>query len=276
MGKPIGSPTTTTTTSTSYWPTLRPTSAPTSPTKAPTTVVPTPAPTNRPTDDPPTHSPTHSPTAMTAAPTPPPTVPPTGLPTPQPTPATLVPTLAPSLKPTVAPTATPTASDGADTLLAAYWDNGECGPHGNDHNWEWCDRWNFRCQKSVAVSTDICTSGRAVLASTKTFISVGHCTYAYYAQYECEVLDARLVAYWDYGSCGPHGDNHNWDWCGTWTFNCPKVRQVSTDLCESGTAILAGTSYFQKIGNCPYAYYAQYACGSAGDSSSKRKGFLAP
>merc|ERR1712232_1209612 len=85
-----------------------------------------------------------------------------------------------------------------------------------------------------------------------------------------------LSAYWDYGSCGPHGDNHNWDWCGTWRFRCPEMRPVPTELCASGNAVLVETKYFQKIGNCPYAYYAQYACGGAADSSSKRKGFLAP
>lgn len=34
--------------------------------------------------------------------------------------------------------------------------------------------------------------------------------------------------------------------------------------------------YFQKIGSCPYAYYAQYACGDGDTNSSKRKDFLAP
>lgn len=162
----------------------------------------------------------------------------------------------------------------ANENLAAYWDNGNCGPLGNNHNWEWCDQWNFSCQKYV--KTDICPSGQAVLVSKKTFASVGNCTYAYYAQYECEVLDTALAAYWDYGSCGPHGDNNNWDWCGTWTFRCPKVRAVPTRLCASGIAILVETKHFLKISNCPYAYYAQYACGDATEKSSERKGFLAP
>merc|ERR1712232_129243 len=197
-----------------------PTFAPTAPTAMPTTASPTAAPS--------TTSPTAAPT--TASPT--------------------------SAQPTPVPTTAP-PSNTTNSLLAAYWDNGDCGPHGNNHNWEWCDRWNFKCQKSV--STDICDSGRAVLVNTQTFISDGNCTYAYYAQYECEVPDDRLVAYWDYGSCGPHGDNHNWDLCGTWRFRCPQVRSVPAELCVSGTAVLVESKYFQKIGNCPYAYYAQYA-----------------
>merc|ERR1712232_1531416 len=244
-------------------PTLVPTPQPTTP--SPTT-TPTPVPTNMPTRAPPTEMPTAAPTTTK------PTLSPTASPT-------LAPTRPTTESPTVTPTPVPTQSGTPptkNTLLSAYWDNGECGPEGNNHNWEWCDRWNFKCRKSVNVSTDICSSGRAVLANTKTFNSVGNCTYAYYAQYECEVPDTQLSAYWDYGSCGPHGDNHNWDWCGTWRFRCPEMRPVPTELCASGNAVLVETKYFQKIGNCPYAYYAQYACGGAADSSSKRKGFLAP
>merc|ERR1712232_46611 len=268
-------------------PTPRPkTESPTGmPTPAPTqTAVPTLVPTPRPTTPSPTTTPTLVPTNI-------PTRIPTALPTPRPTtesptvtttPApTLVPTpqlttASPTTMPTPVPTQSETPTPPNNTLLSAYWDNGECGPEGNNHNWEWCDSWNFKCRKSVNVSTDICSSGRAVLANTKTFNSVGNCTYAYYAQYECEVPDPQLSAYWDYGSCGPHGDNHNWDWCGTWRFRCPEMRPVPTELCASGNAVLVETKYFQKIGNCPYAYYAQYACGGAADSSSKRKGFLAP
>lgn len=228
--------------------------------------------------------PTPSPTAVpTVAPTAKPTMTPTAVPTKvsttaSPTASPPLPTVTPTALPTAtpAPTVTPTATNATNTLLAAYWDNGECGPHGDDHNWEWCDRWNFRCQESVVVPTNICASGRAALAHKQTFTSDGNCTYAYYAQYECEVPDARLAAYWDYGSCGPHGDNHNWDWCGTWRFSCPQVRAVPAELCKSGTAVLVGTKYFQKIGGCPYAYYAQYSCEDADASSSESKGFLAP
>merc|ERR1712232_222390 len=83
-----------------------PTFAPTAPTAMPTTASPTAAPS--------TTSPTAAPT--TASPT--------------------------SAQPTPVPTTAP-PSNTTNSLLAAYWDNGDCGPHGNNHNWEWCDRWNF-------------------------------------------------------------------------------------------------------------------------------------
>merc|ERR1712232_1474952 len=177
-------------------PTSAPTLAPTLPTVAPTTVTPTHSPTVA------THSPTHGPTSMTPVPTP-------------------------------TPTLLPTESDGWDLRLAAYWDNGECGPRGDNYNWEWCGRWSFNCSDTVAVSTQICTSGRARLAHQQRFVSVGSCTYAYYAQYSCVVPDTQLAAYWDYGNCGPHGDNNNWDWCGTWTFSCPQTRTVRAVLPHS-------------------------------------------
>merc|ERR1712232_1273632 len=122
-------------------PTSAPTLAPTLPTVAPTTVTPTHSPTVA------THSPTHGPTSMTPVPTP-------------------------------TPTLLPTESDGWDLRLAAYWDNGECGPRGDNYNWEWCGRWSFNCSDTVAVSTQICTSGRARLAHQQRFVSVNACTYA--------------------------------------------------------------------------------------------------
>merc|ERR1712226_1226779 len=157
---------------------------------------------------------------------------------------------------------------------------GECGPHGDNYNWEWCGRWSFNCSDTVAVSTQICTSGRARLAHQQRFVSVNACTYAYYAQYSCVVPDSQLAAYWDYGNCGPHGDNNNWDWCGTWTFSCPATRAVPAELCSSGTAALVDTKMFSRIGGCPYAYYAQYACSdvpaeiSNPDPIRRLRGFL--
>lgn len=211
-----------------------------------------------------TAAPTIAPTAATPTPTPTATHVPTSTPTSTPTPVpTHVPTHVPTLAtaaPTPVPTALPTESTNWDTRLAGYWDNGECGPHGDNHNWEWCDRWQFNCTDTVTVSTQICTSGRARLAHQQRFVSVGACTYAYYAQYACVELDTRLAAYWDYGGCGPHGDNSNWEWCGTWMFACPQTRAVSAELCPSRTAALVDTKLFSRIDGCPYAYYAQYAC----------------
>lgn len=173
-------------------PTPLPTVAPTSP---PSTRVPPSAPT-LPTAAPTTVAPTRAPTVPTSVPTSAPT-----LPTRAPTVATAEPT------PTPTPTPLPTESGDSDTRLAAYWDNGECGPHGDNHNWEWCDRWSFNCSEAVTVSTEICASGRAGLVHKQRFVRVGACTYAYYAQYACMRPDTQLAAYWDYGNCGPHGDN---------------------------------------------------------------------
>ena len=81
-------------------------------------------------------------------------------------------------------------------------------------------------------------------------------------------LGVDLLAYWDQGSCGPDGDNANWEWCDTDRGgNCDPV--VMTDKCRSGVATLidiqgkeTSTSYqdlFQFDG-CNYAYYARYTC----------------
>jgi len=81
--------------------------------------------------------------------------------------------------------------------------------------------------------------------------------------------DSKLTAYYDYGLCGPHGDDYNWDWCQKQSFQC--AEKVSTALCTSGKAKLVKTygnggssdpsnPWNINIGGCDYAYYAQYAC----------------
>merc|ERR1712125_308229 len=108
--------------------TANPTPSPTmSPTLLPT--LPTSAPTLRPTTESPTGTPTSAPT-QTAAPTLVPTPRPTPVPTPQLT------TQSPTTTPTPVPTQSGTPPPTNNTLLSAYWDNGECGPEGNNHNWE--------------------------------------------------------------------------------------------------------------------------------------------
>jgi len=82
-----------------------------------------------------------------------------------------------------------------DTRLSAYWDAGGCGPQGNDHNWDWCNRDAgdpaSECATSVEVATDICASGHASLESTQgtgqccSSVVIDGCNYAYYAQYVC-------------------------------------------------------------------------------------------
>jgi hypothetical protein len=85
--------------------------------------------------------------------------------------------------------------------------------------------------------------------------------------------DTKLAAYWDYGCCGPHGDDHHWSWCNQQGFECAET--VSTTECESGTArlvsVLGNGKYNAapkpwgdiSINGCDYAYYAQYECEGA-------------
>merc|ERR1719401_2713936 len=90
-----------------------------------------------------------------------------------------------------------------DTLLAAYWDSGICGPHGEDYQWEWCGKTAGDCKDTV--QTDKCPSGEAQLVSVQgdrtccASVNIGGCNYAYYAQYECKTAtpDTLLAAYWD-------------------------------------------------------------------------------
>jgi len=75
------------------------------------------------------------------------------------------------------------------------------------------------------------------------------------------VDDPRLLAYHDAGSCGPMGNDHNVAWCGGASVReCPDT--VETDICPSGTAVLATNQvggHF-AVGDCRYWLYAQYRC----------------
>ena len=92
-------------------------------------------------------------------------------------------------------------------------------------------------------------------------------------------IDSSLVAYWDEGSCGPYGNDHNWEWCDT-SKGGPCKKQVSTSKCRSGIAELTSVkgnelakwskknngiddipNFYQdpKTG-CKYAYFATYTC----------------
>merc|ERR1719253_63732 len=88
--------------------------------------------------------------------------------------------------------------------------------------------------------------------------------------------DDKIVAYWDYGNCGPQGNDYNWDWCSQASFKCDQ--EVSTNLCGSGKAELvkalgdktkvSGYNTLRdppapwniNIDGCDFAYYAQYKC----------------
>ena len=79
-----------------------------------------------------------------------------------------------------------------------------------------------------------------------------------------------VLAYWDLGSCGPNGDNANWNWCGKRGGGACK-ESVKTRKCPSGTASLKqifGNQHATEddvlfeyhLNGCKYAYYAIYAC----------------
>ena len=82
-----------------------------------------------------------------------------------------------------------------------------------------------------------------------------------------------LVAYWDIGSCGPYGDDYNWEWCDTRNGG-PCKKQVSTSKCKSGIARLNNVygnqfargyddlkdNYRDPETGCPYVYFANYIC----------------
>jgi len=78
-----------------------------------------------------------------------------------------------------------------------------------------------------------------------------------------------LSAYWEHGSCGCAGDDHQQNWCGGINRGeCAQSVQVATHICPSGTAHLqefngqggAGAGRFWSRGGCDYIWHAQYAC----------------
>ena len=83
--------------------------------------------------------------------------------------------------------------------------------------------------------------------------------------------DPSLIAYWDGGSCGPYGNDHNWEWCDTKNGG-PCKKQVSTSKCPSGIATLLSVkgnesakspfpnNYKDPETGCYYAYFATYTC----------------
>ena len=67
-----------------------------------------------------------------------------------------------------------------------------------------------------------------------------------------------ILSYWDYGSCGPDGDDANWEWC-RWTKGVC-LEWVKTSKCSSGVAKLMDvTKNFEQNG-CKFFYGARYSC----------------
>jgi hypothetical protein len=83
---------------------------------------------------------------------------------------------------------------------------------------------------------------------------------------ESAVYNPRLASFWDLNVCEKLstqvGDNHNWDWCGGFKFECAKSVTVDSTLCSSTVAVLNFTRSFQQIDGCAHAYFAQYVCTS--------------
>jgi hypothetical protein len=216
-------------------------------------------------------------------------------------------------------TATTTTFTGVSELTA-YWDVGNCGPHGDDHNMDWCSGKPATCRESI--TTDYCVAGTAHLGRVRgtgswaSYEDANGCKYSYFAEYVCDdyttvtgstsvtvssvtstvtssITDTattasvtatssattttftavgNLTAYWDIGSCGPHGDDHNMAWCPGKPAVCAET--ISTDYCPAGTAHLGrvlgdGTwaSYTDENG-CRYAFYAEYICDATETSST--------
>jgi len=171
----------------------------------------------------------------------------------------------------------------ANRRLVAYWDEGNCGPMGDDHNKDWCKDTHGKCKK-IACTTE-CPTGQAEIVYQRGngymgSVNIDGCSYAYYAQYHCldvpkkgkcqytdpaflAVKNPRLVAYWDDGNCGPVGDDHNWQWCKETKAKCAKF--ICTSECPSGQAELVYKRGGNHLGSltidgCSYAYFAQYHC----------------
>merc|ERR1719305_1715989 len=55
------------------------------------------------------------------------------------------------------------------------------------------------------------------------------------------VYNPRLASFWDHNVCEKLGtqvgDNHNWNWCGTFRFDCAESVSVNSSLCSSGVAV---------------------------------------
>lgn len=83
--------------------------------------------------------------------------------------------------------------------LCAYWEEGDCGKHGDDFHWDWCNKQTFDCKKDVSVPTSQCPTGVATLVDTvgtgsRDSFTTASCSYYYYATYKCSEP-------WEYLAC---------------------------------------------------------------------------
>jgi len=106
----------------------------------------------------------------------------------------------------------------------------------------------------------MCASGLAELSFRWDSVQIAGCSFLYYSQYKCAERNVNLLAYWDYGACGPRGDDFDWGCCGGQEGNCPATVSVANSICNSGTANLAYKYDDVTIDGCSYIFYAQYVC----------------
>ena len=71
------------------------------------------------------------------------------------------------------------------------------------------------------------------------------------------VLDL-VFSYWDSYSCGPDGNDANWEWCRRKEGICNDT--ISTSKCPSGTATLKEFQRNLGLHGCHYHYRAVYFC----------------
>lgn len=126
------------------------------------------------------------------------------------------------------------------------------------------------------------------------------CTYSFFAQYACSraptsqatlepplestlelglantaestpdlTKSSHLTAYWDSGTCGPYGDDHNRAWCPGDPATCSSQVVVSSSVCSTVTADLTsllgtGSEGSVTIDGCKYGFFAKYACSGSG------------
>merc|ERR1712038_915562 len=165
--------------------------------------------------------------------------------------------------------------------LTAYSDN-TCGPYGEDANWGRCGKTALNapphgCVEDILVSRDVCDGEHASLFDirgngSEASYNDGECDYWYFAIWQCVEpipLQQELTAYWDKNTCGPFGEDANWNRCGANSFDgCVDSQeiQVSTTHCATGSAVLFETkgngtsgSYVDAYG-CEYSYFATWHC----------------
>jgi hypothetical protein len=83
--------------------------------------------------------------------------------------------------------------------------------------------------------------------------------------FTCPTGPGDLSAYWDMGTCGPYGDDHNKDWCEGHPAVCAAQVTVNTSVCSSGAAdfvCMHGTGHWGSVvvDSCTYAFFAHYTC----------------